>query len=58
MGKNMFNFGKNAKEKASQLKQTEKAAKRLMTKKQKTDTANTANEGSEIAEPKPGQSIA
>jgi hypothetical protein len=58
MGKNMFNFGKNAKEKARQLKQTEKAAKRLMTKKQKADTANTTTEGSEIAEPKPGQSIA
>jgi hypothetical protein len=58
MGKPMFNFGKNAKEKARQLKQTEKTAKRLAAKKQKADMANISTEESEIAESKPGQDIA
>jgi hypothetical protein len=53
MGKPMFNFGKNAKEKARQLKQTEKTAKRLAARKQKTDMANIAVKESEIAEPEP-----
>jgi len=58
MGKPMFNFGKNAKEKARQLKQTEKTQKRLMAKKQKADMANISNEESEIVESKPEQDIA
>ena len=33
----MYNIGKNAKEKARQLKQTEKTAKRLAAKKLKSD---------------------
>jgi hypothetical protein len=57
MGKPMFNFGKNAKEKARQLKQTEKTQKRLMAKKQKADMANISNEESEIVESKPEQDI-
>lgn len=55
MGKSMYNFGKNAKEKARQLKQTEKTAKRLAAKKQKTDMVN---KESEAACPKPEQDIA
>jgi hypothetical protein len=58
MGKPMFNFGKNAKEKARQLKQTEKTAKRLAARKQKADMANISNQESEIAELKPEQAIA
>ena len=51
MGKPMYNFGKNAKEKARQLKQTEKTAKRWAAKKQKDDMASIANKKSEIAGP-------
>jgi len=51
MGKPMYNFGKNAKEKARQLKQTEKTQKRLAAKKQKADMANISDKESEIAEP-------
>jgi len=52
MGKPMFNFGKNAKEKARQLKQTEKTAKRLLAKKQKTDMTSILNNEPGINEPK------
>ena len=51
MGKPMYNFGKNSKEKARQLKQTEKTAMRWAAKKQKADMANIANKKSEIAGP-------
>jgi hypothetical protein len=37
MGKSMFNFGKQSKEKARQQKQMDKAAKRNMAKQQKAD---------------------
>lgn len=37
MGKSMYDFGKNTKEKARQLKQIEKTAKRLAARKQKTN---------------------
>ncbi len=37
MGKSMYNFGKNTKEKARQLKQMEKAAKRLTAKQNKAN---------------------
>jgi hypothetical protein len=53
MGKPMFNFGKNAKEKARQLKQTEKSAKRLLAKKQKADMAGILNKESGIDETDP-----
>ena len=58
MGKPMYNFGKNAKEKARQLKQTEKTQKRLAARKQKADMANISDKESEMAEPKPEQDIA
>jgi hypothetical protein len=58
MGKPMFNFGKNAKEKARQLKQTEKTAKRLLAKKQRAETANISNEEAGIAEPSSGKGTA
>jgi len=51
MGKPLYNFGKNAKEKARQLKQTEKTAKRWAAKKQKDDMASIANKKPEIAGP-------
>jgi len=54
----MFNFGKNAKEKARQLKQTEKTAKRLLAKKQKADTATISNEEAGTAEPSLGKGTA
>jgi hypothetical protein len=45
MGKSMYDFGKNTKEKARQLKQIEKTAKRLAARKQKTDIkSNTPKE--------------
>lgn len=37
MGKSMYNFGKNAKEKARQQKQMEKASRRLAAKKNKAN---------------------
>lgn len=52
MGKSMYNFGKQAKEKARQQKQMEKVSKRLRAKQQKANIkANTPNAGSDIAEP-------
>jgi len=52
MGKSMYNFGKQTKEKARQQKQIEKASKRLMAKQQKDNMkTNTPNEVSDIAEP-------
>jgi hypothetical protein len=54
MGKSMYNFGKQGKEKARQLKQMDKAAKRIMAKRQKanliTVTPKTDSGGAE-----PGQ---
>jgi hypothetical protein len=37
MGKSMYNFGKQGKEKARQQKQMDKAAKRILTKQQKVN---------------------
>jgi hypothetical protein len=51
MGKSMFNFGKQGKEKARQQKQLDKAAKRLMAKQQKADLkAGTPHPDSATAE--------
>lgn len=52
MGKSMYNFGKQGKEKARQQKQMDKAAKRIMAKQQKANlsTAN-SDAASAIAEP-------
>jgi hypothetical protein len=52
MGRSMYNFGKQSKEKARQQKQIEKASKRILAKQQKANIiAHTPNEGSNIAEP-------
>lgn len=44
MGKSMYNFAKNAKEKARQQKQMDKASKRLLAKQQKGITEDTTDE--------------
>jgi len=52
MGKSMYNFGKQGKEKARQQKQMDKAAKRIMAKQQKANIrTGTPSAGSDIAEP-------
>ncbi len=52
MGKSMYNFGKQVKEKARQQKQIDKASKRIMAKQQKANIKTyTPNAGSDIAEP-------
>jgi len=56
MGKSMFNFGKQGKEKARQQKQMDKAAKRLMAKQQKANLkSGTPNTDSAITEPTTSQ---
>jgi hypothetical protein len=53
MGKSMYNFGKQGKEKARQQKQMDKAAKRILAKQQKGNLrTGTANPDPAIAEPK------
>jgi hypothetical protein len=52
MGKSMYNFGKQGKEKARQQKQMDKAAKRMMAKQQRAHLkTGQPNAVSEIAEP-------
>lgn len=52
MGKPMYNFGKQGKEKARQQKQMDKAAKRIMAKQKKANLkTGTPNTDSDIAEP-------
>jgi len=52
MGRSMYNFGKQSKEKARQQKQIEKASKRIMARQQKASLIKqTPDEGSNIAEP-------
>jgi len=52
MGKSMYNFGNQGKEKARQQKQMDKAAKRIMAKQQKANLkTGTPNASSDIAEP-------
>ena len=52
MGKSMYNFGKQGKEKARQQKQMDKAAKRIMAKQQKANLkTNTTDTDPTIAEP-------
>ncbi len=52
MGKPMYNFGKQGKEKARQQKQMEKTAKRIMAKQKKANLkTGTPNTDSDIAEP-------
>jgi hypothetical protein len=59
MGKSMYNFGKNSKEKARQLKQMDKASKRLIAKQNKANIkSNAPNEGSVAIESSPETDIA
>jgi hypothetical protein len=54
MGKSMYNFGKQGKEKARQQKQMDKAAKRIMAKQQKANvTTGTTNTDIAITEGEP-----
>lgn len=58
MGKSMYNFGKQGKEKARQQKQMDKAAKRIMAKQQKTNQKmGTPNVDSDIVKPKLAEEI-
>jgi hypothetical protein len=58
MGKSMYNFGKQGKEKARQQKQMDKAAKRIMAKQQKTNIkTGTPNSELGIAEQMPVEDI-
>ena len=58
MGKSMYNFGKQGKEKARQQKQMDKAAKRIMAKQQKANLkTGTPNADLVIAEPKLAESV-
>ncbi len=58
MGKSMYNFGKNAKEKARQQKQMEKASKRLAAKQNKLNVkAGTPSKTSETYESNPAEDI-
>ena len=58
MGKSMYNFGKQVKEKARQQKQIDKAAKRIMAKQQKTNQKmDTPNVDSDIVKPKLAEEI-
>ena len=51
MGKSMYNFGKNAKEKARQQKQMDKDSKRLIAKQNKANIkSSTPNEDSDTVE--------
>jgi hypothetical protein len=53
MGKSMYNFGKQGKEKARQQKQMDKVVKRIMAKQQKANKkTSTPNANSAIADPK------
>jgi len=58
MGKSMYNFGKQGKEKARQQKQMDKAAKRIMAKQQKANLkTGTPNSDTDIAEVRPADQI-
>jgi hypothetical protein len=58
MGKSMYNFGKQGKEKARQQKQVDKMAKRIVAKQQKANLkTGTPNAESDMAEPEPMDEI-
>jgi hypothetical protein len=58
MGKSMYNFGKQGKEKARQQKQMDKAAKRIIAKQQKANIkTGTPNSELGIAEQMPVEDI-
>jgi len=59
MGRSMYNFGKQTKEKARQQKQMDKASKRLIAKQQKANIeTGTPNADSDIDEPRLVEDIA
>ena len=58
MGKSMYNFGKQGKEKARQQKQMDKAAKRILAKQHKANLTRTPNAEPDIAEPGPAEETA
>jgi hypothetical protein len=52
MGKSMYDFGNQGKERARQQKQIDKASKRIMAKQQKAHIKTSPpNAGSDVAEP-------
>jgi len=56
MGKSMFNFGKQGKERARQQKQMEKSAKRLVAKQQRANLKTGIPEAAPATvEPKPAE---
>ena len=58
MGRSMFDYGNQAKEKARQQKQIEKASKRILAKQRKAGAeARTPNTVSDKAEPVPVEEI-
>jgi len=58
MGKMMSNYGTQAKERARQQKQTDKAAKRMLSRQKKAQMkAGTPNAAVEIAEPISAENI-
>jgi hypothetical protein len=58
MGKSMYNFGKQGKEKARQQKQMDKAAKRILAKQQKVNPKTAAPNGDiDMAEMDPAVEI-
>ena len=58
MGKSMYNFGKQTKEKARQQKQIDKASKRMMAKQQKANIKNgTPNTDTGLNEPRLAEEI-
>lgn len=58
MGKSMYDFGNQMKEKARQQKQIDKASQRRMAKQQKANIkTHTPNEGADIAVPRLAEEI-
>ncbi len=58
MGRSMYNFGKNTKEKARQQKQMEKASKRLAAKQNKANIkADAPDEAADAIEANPASDI-
>jgi hypothetical protein len=58
MGKSMYNFGKQGKEKARQQKQMDKAAKRILAKQQKARLNTGAPKVDAVnAEPKAAEGV-
>jgi len=55
MGRSMYNFGKNTKEKARQQKQMEKASKRLAAKQNKANIKS--GEAADTIESNPAEDI-